>query len=431
MKKFFILLFVLALLPRVYGVDTELQDMTELTTPTGTDIFYILDDPAGTPLSRKITWDNIMGSITKIGTIATGTWNATDIGVEYGGTGVSTLTDGGVLLGSGIGTITVLDVLLDGYIIVGDGVTDPVALAAFTSSTGDLKHEAGGLEADISAYGGLVGITGGATLDVDTSAEIIAAIGDETGTGALVFATSPTLVTPVLGTIASGVGTALTALAGGNIQDNTIKEASVDWGSGTDQIDLADIPGGTAPASAFDFGGATSLEVPNAESTDATLTALGQICIRGDEDRISYHVGAGGEVAGEVTKSVLSMIAFSIDPGAWYDIDAEIFLFEVRADVFPNGIIIDEWECSCNINNPSPEINADLRWADAWIGFGNAADIDEIDTTSGISSEDTDVNINGGAAVAAGKVIYIGFDGDPEGTCVQMHFEMLFHAEED
>ena len=47
--------------------------------------------------------------------------------------------------------------------------------------------------------------TGVATfLGTPSSANLIAAVTDETGTGALVFATSPTLVTPALGTPASG-----------------------------------------------------------------------------------------------------------------------------------------------------------------------------------------------------------------------------------
>jgi hypothetical protein len=45
-----------------------------------------------------------------------------------------------------------------------------------------------------------------------TSAELAGVISDETGTGALVFATSPTLVTPALGTPASGVMTNVTGL---------------------------------------------------------------------------------------------------------------------------------------------------------------------------------------------------------------------------
>ena len=61
---------------------------------------------------------------------------------------------------------------------------------------------------DISGFG-----TGVATfLATPSSSNLISAITDETGTGALVFATSPTLVTPALGTPASGVLTNATGL---------------------------------------------------------------------------------------------------------------------------------------------------------------------------------------------------------------------------
>ena len=45
--------------------------------------------------------------------------------VDQGGTGVSTLTDGGILLGSGTGAITATAALADGEMLVGDGTTDP------------------------------------------------------------------------------------------------------------------------------------------------------------------------------------------------------------------------------------------------------------------------------------------------------------------
>lgn len=55
--------------------------------------------------------------------------------------------------------------------------------------------------------------TGVATfLETPSSANLLAAVTDETGTGALVFATSPTLVTPVLGTPTSGTLTNCTGL---------------------------------------------------------------------------------------------------------------------------------------------------------------------------------------------------------------------------
>ena len=55
--------------------------------------------------------------------------------VGSGGTGATSLTDGGVLLGSGTGAITPMAVLAGGEIIVGDGTTDPTTLTVGASST--------------------------------------------------------------------------------------------------------------------------------------------------------------------------------------------------------------------------------------------------------------------------------------------------------
>lgn len=52
-----------------------------------------------------------------------------------GGIGVTTLTDGGVLLGSGTSAVTAMAVLADGEFIVGDGTTDPVAESGATVRT--------------------------------------------------------------------------------------------------------------------------------------------------------------------------------------------------------------------------------------------------------------------------------------------------------
>jgi hypothetical protein len=68
-------------------------------------------------------------------------------------------------------------------------------------STGSLKQTAGSV-----AVGNITGLgTGVATwLATPSSANLASAVTDETGTGALVFANTPTLVTPVLGTPTSG-----------------------------------------------------------------------------------------------------------------------------------------------------------------------------------------------------------------------------------
>ena len=70
-----------------------------------------------------------------------------------------------------------------------------------TPSSGTLTNATGlPIGSGVSGLG-----TGVATfLGTPSSANLIAAVTDETGTGALVFATSPTLVTPLLGTPTSG-----------------------------------------------------------------------------------------------------------------------------------------------------------------------------------------------------------------------------------
>jgi hypothetical protein len=59
----------------------------------------------------------------------------TDVPVTDGGTGASSLTDGGVLLGSGTSAVTAMSVLADSEMIVGNGSTDPVAESGATLRT--------------------------------------------------------------------------------------------------------------------------------------------------------------------------------------------------------------------------------------------------------------------------------------------------------
>jgi hypothetical protein len=79
---------------------------------------------------------------------------------------------------------------------------------------------------------------------VATSAQIAAAVTDETGTGALVFANSPTLVAPALGTPASGVVTNLTGTASINI-NGTVGATTASTGAFTNLAYTGTLTGGT------------------------------------------------------------------------------------------------------------------------------------------------------------------------------------------
>ena len=54
------------------------------------------------------------------------------LAIASGGTGATSLTDGGILLGSGGAAVTAMSVLANGEFIVGNGTTDPVAESGTT-----------------------------------------------------------------------------------------------------------------------------------------------------------------------------------------------------------------------------------------------------------------------------------------------------------
>ena len=116
-----------------------------------------------------------------------------------GGSGATSLTDGGILLGSGTAAVTAMSVLADGEIVVGDGSTDPVALAAFSSSTGALKVANGG--------------TGAASLD-DKAVLITQDSGTDTVAAAVMDANGELLIGgtsgPAVATLTAGAGIDIT-----------------------------------------------------------------------------------------------------------------------------------------------------------------------------------------------------------------------------
>jgi len=64
-------------------------------------------------------------SLTTLGTVTTGTWNADVVTVPFGGTGLATITDHGIMLGSGTGAVTPTAAPVDGQLLVGAASADP------------------------------------------------------------------------------------------------------------------------------------------------------------------------------------------------------------------------------------------------------------------------------------------------------------------
>ena len=91
--------------------------------------------PNGQTMALRHDGTNVVPAFNHVAITGGTITGITDLTVADGGTGVSTLTDGGVLLGSGTGAITAMAVLTDGQMIVGDGTTDPVAESGATLRT--------------------------------------------------------------------------------------------------------------------------------------------------------------------------------------------------------------------------------------------------------------------------------------------------------
>ena len=97
------------------------------------------------------TWKKVIvsGSAAEFSSISLDT----ALTVENGGTGASTFTDGGILLGSGTGAITATAVLGNGELLIGDNSGDPT-VGTLTGGKGvDVTNGAGSITIDVDYTG--------------------------------------------------------------------------------------------------------------------------------------------------------------------------------------------------------------------------------------------------------------------------------------
>lgn len=167
-----------------------------------------------------------LGSLATLSTINNGNWSGTDLAVNNGGTGVGTLTNGGVLLGSGTSGITAMAVLADGAMIVGDGTGDPVAESGVTLRT---SIGLGSLATLSSINNGNWSGTDLAVVNGGTG------VSTSTGTGNVVLSASPTLT----GTASFAVITSSGDITA-NTSDIRLKENFESLGNVLDLMELID-----------------------------------------------------------------------------------------------------------------------------------------------------------------------------------------------
>jgi len=185
--------------------------------------------------------------------------------------------------------------------------------ATLTNATGlPISTGVSGLGASVASF-----------LATPSSANLAAAVTDETGTGSLVFATSPTFVTPNLGTPASGVVTNLTGTASINI-NGTVGATTTNTGSFTSLTYSTTLTGGTgivnlgsgqfykdatgkvgigtaAPAVTLAVSGTDAMLLPNGTTAQRPTGAAGYIRYNSSTGSFEGYTTAWGSIGGGAT----------------------------------------------------------------------------------------------------------------------------------
>ena len=232
---------------------------TAISSPAEGLMVYQTDGTSGLYYYGSSGWIYIINSTTNV------------VSVVNGGTGTTTSTGtGSVVLNTSPSLIT-------------PALGTPSSATLTNASGLPIASGVSGLGTGVASF-----------LATPTSSNLVSAISDETGSGALVFGTSPTLTTPTLG-VASGTSLALT---GTTVSNSTSTGAlTVAGGAGI---------GGALNASSVT---ATNFIGSGSQLTDVATRVTGSWTLNPGANNVSFTVSQGGNYSMWVNGNIPNGIA--------------------------------------------------------------------------------------------------------------------------
>jgi hypothetical protein len=244
--------------------------------------------------------------------------------VVVGGATTALIVNGDARV-TGILTVGTSSLTLDGVndrITVGTGLTitsTEIIIGSITIGSGSLTGTATSTTNIPNLTGAITSVNTTTSLGSFTSAQLATALTDETGSGAAVFATSPTLVTPVLGaatgtslglgniTLASnGNATILGQLDLGNASDTTINRVS----AGVVAIEGVNI----VTTSSTDTLTNKTLTSPTLTTPVLGAASASSINVSGIVTATQFVTGVSGSAIGINTNTISGPATITIDP---------------------------------------------------------------------------------------------------------------------
>ena len=318
-----------------------------------------------TAASNNVKNNAIIALETKLGTgSSTPTANTVMRGTGTGTSAYGQIVNGDVSASAAIAHSKLAN-MTAGTVMIGNASNVPTA----TAITGDVTVSNSGVtaiasgvivDADINASAGIaptklnVGSGVATFLSTPSSANLLAAVTDETGTGALVFGTSPSLTTPNIGV---ATGTSFNSITGLSSTTPGANSGSGSVGAGTtaaraDHVHPTTGLGLTASGldqfatSTSNVIGVGTIELGNASDTTLSRSAAGTLAVEG---------------VNVVTTATLPTLIPSINKNFFINGD---FSVQQRASADASGFLVDRW----SVSNATQSVSASSPIATLGVG---------------------------------------------------------------